>query len=453
MPSAAVVIPERRVQSVARRRGVAMLLTFDVVALAAAAAVIAWNPVGLAFACNLLVLLWVAEAYSLPLELNSWRYATRLLSRSALALLLPIPLWLATDVSGLLRLAVVTWVLLLVSRSISYAVIRRMRARPAWQENAIILGAGKVAQELTAALADHPEYGLQVIGALDEVEGTERLPVLGPPAMLGRLIRDQKVTRVLLAYGPFRDATVVDAVRTAARYGVDVEMVPRLYDAGSSPDRPEFEQVRGIPLYRLHRAAPHTRSWRAKRIFDVVVAGVMLVLTAPVLAALAIAVRVSSPGPILFRQVRIGQHGDPFALLKFRSMRVNDDSDSTWNVAADDRVTSIGRIMRRTSLDELPQLWNVLVGDMALVGPRPERPAFVEQFSQEVHGYDTRHRLPVGLTGLAQVHDARGDTPITERARLDNHYIEHWSLWRDIRIVIDTVRVVINDVVDAGKRR
>jgi exopolysaccharide biosynthesis polyprenyl glycosylphosphotransferase len=453
MPSAAVVIPERRVQSVARRRGVAMLLTFDVVALAAAAAVIAWNPAGLAFACNLLVLLWVAEAYSLPLELNSWRYATRLLSRSALALLLPLPLWLATDVSGLLRLAVVTWVLLLVSRSISYAVIRRMRARPAWQENAIILGAGKVAQELTAALADHPEYGLQVIGALDEVEGTERLPVLGPPAMLGRLIRDQKVTRVLLAYGPFRDATVVDAVRTAARHGVDVEMVPRLYDAGSSPDRPEFEQVRGIPLYRLHRAAPHTRSWRAKRVFDVVVAGVMLVLTAPVLAALAIAVRVSSPGPILFRQVRIGQHGDPFALLKFRSMRVNDDSDSTWNVAADDRVTSIGRIMRRTSLDELPQLWNVLIGDMALVGPRPERPAFVEQFSQEVDGYDTRHRLPVGLTGLAQVHDARGDTPITERARLDNHYIEHWSLWRDIRIVIDTVRVVINDVVDAGKRR
>ena len=453
MPSAAVVIPERRVQSVARRRGVAMLLTFDVVAMAAGAAAIEWNLAGLAFACNLLVLLWVAEAYSLPLELNSWRYATRLLSRSALALLLPLPLWLATDVSGLLRLAVVTWVLLLVSRSISYAVIRRMRARPAWQENAIILGAGKVAQELTAALADHPEYGLQVIGALDEVEGTERLPVLGPPAMLGRLIRDQKVTRVLLAYGPFRDATVVDAVRTAARHGVDVEMVPRLYDAGSSPDRPEFEQVRGIPLYRLHRAAPHTRSWRAKRVFDVVVAGVMLVLTAPVLAALAIAVRVSSPGPILFRQVRIGQHGDPFALLKFRSMRVNDDSDSTWNVAADDRVTSIGRIMRRTSLDELPQLWNVLVGDMALVGPRPERPAFVEQFSQEVHGYDTRHRLPVGLTGLAQVHDARGDTPITERARLDNHYIEHWSLWRDIRIVIDTVRVVINDVVDAGKRR
>jgi exopolysaccharide biosynthesis polyprenyl glycosylphosphotransferase len=271
--------------------------------------------------------------------------------------------------------------------------------------------------------------------------------------MLGRLIRDEHVTRVLLAYGPFRDATIVDAIRTAARYGVDVEMVPRLYDAGSSPDRPEFENIRGIPLYRLHRAAPHTRSWRAKRLFDIAGSTTMLVLTAPVLFGLALAVRLSSPGPVLFRQVRIGQHGNPFELLKFRSMRANADGDDKWNVADDDRVTAIGKIMRRTSLDELPQLWNVLRGDMALVGPRPERPTFVEQFSDEVEGYRTRHRLPVGLTGLAQVHDARGDTPITERARLDNHYIEHWSLWRDVRIVIDTIRVVVNDVLDARKRR
>ena len=452
-PSTPVVIPERRIRSVARRRAVTVLLTFDLVALAAAGAVVGWSPTGLAFGCNLLALLWVAEAYSLPLELNSWRYATRLLSRSALALLLPLPLWLSNDVGGLLRLAIVTWVLLLAARGISYAIVRRWRTRAGWRENAVIVGAGTVAQRLAAALADHPEYGLRVIGALDEVRGTDDLPVLGPPQLLGRLIRDQQVTRVLLAYGPFRDATVVDAIRTAARYGVDVEMVPRLYDAGSSPDRPEFEQIRGIPLYRLHRAAPHTRSWRAKRMFDIAVSAVLLALTAPVLLALALAVRLSSPGPVLFRQIRIGQHGQPFELFKFRSMRVNSDSDETWNVAADDRVTAIGKLMRRTSLDELPQLWNVLRGDMALVGPRPERPTFVAQFSEEVEGYETRHRLPVGLTGLAQVHDARGDTPITERARLDNHYIEHWSLWRDVRIVIDTVRVVVNDVVDAGKRR
>jgi lipopolysaccharide/colanic/teichoic acid biosynthesis glycosyltransferase len=179
----------------------------------------------------------------------------------------------------------------------------------------------------------------------------------------------------------------------------------------------------------------------------------MLVPAAPVMLVLAIAVRLSSPGPILFRQLRTGQHGRPFELLKFRSMHVNSDGDETWNVADDDRVTTIGRVIRRTSLDELPQLWNVLRGDMAMVGPRPERPTFVEQFSEQVTGYETRHRLPVGLTGLAQVHDARGDTPIAERVRLDNHYIEHWSLWRDVGIIFDTVRVVANDLISTDKRR
>jgi exopolysaccharide biosynthesis polyprenyl glycosylphosphotransferase len=450
---APLVIPERRIRSVARRREATLLLAFDALALTVSWLAMGTHRIGLAFALNVVVLLWVADAYSLPLQLNSWRHATRLLSRIAIALLLPIPLWLFDDTGGLLVLAVVAWPVLLAGRSLSYAVLRRLRVRAGWLEDAVILGAGTVAQRLAVALNEHPEYGLRVLGALDEVEGTADLPVIGRPEALGHMIRERRVTRVLLAYGPFRDATVVDAVRTAARHGVDVEIVPRLYDAGSSPDRPEFEHVRGIPLYRLHRAAPHTRSWHAKRAFDIAVSLVVLVPAAPVLLALAVGVRLSSPGPILFRQVRIGQHGRPFELLKFRSMRVNTDSDSTWNVAADDRVTTIGKIMRRTSLDELPQLWNVLRGDMALVGPRPERPTFVAQFNAEVEGYEARHRLPVGLTGLAQVHDARGDTPIIERARLDNQYIEHWSLWRDVRIMLDTVRVLVADVIDAGKRR
>jgi exopolysaccharide biosynthesis polyprenyl glycosylphosphotransferase len=451
--TAAVVIPEGRVHSPTRRRAGAVLLGFDLLALTAAGLVLGRSVLGAAFAVNLIVLLWVSDAYSLPLQLSASRYATRLLSRAALALLLPIPLWLFGSADTLLGLAVVSWMGLLVARGVSYSLIQRLRVRAGWTDCAVILGAGGVAQTLATALREHPEYGLDVLGALDEVPGTDELRVLGPPDMLGRLIRDQHVTRVLLAYGPFRDATVVETVRTAARYGVDVEMVPRLYDAGSSPDRPEFEHVRGIPLYRLHRAAPHTRSWRAKRVFDIVTSAGLLMLAAPVLAILAIAVRLSGPGPILFRQIRVGQHGDPFELLKFRSMQVNSDSDQTWNVAADDRVTSIGKIMRRTSLDELPQLWNVLRGDMAMVGPRPERPLFVEQFSEQVEGYQARHRLPIGLTGLAQVHDARGDTPIAERARLDNQYIEHWSLWRDVRIMFDTVLVIVKDLIDAGKRR
>jgi exopolysaccharide biosynthesis polyprenyl glycosylphosphotransferase len=186
-----------------------------------------------------------------------------------------------------------------------------------------------------------------------------------------------------------------------------------------------------------------------KRGLDVLVAGVGLLAAAPVLAVAAVAVHVSSPGPILFRQMRVGRGGRAFALLKFRSMRMNDDSDTAWSVADDDRVTPVGRFLRRTSLDELPQLLNILSGDMSLVGPRPERPHFVEQFVETIPGYRDRLRVPVGLTGWAQVHGLRGDTSIADRVRFDNAYIENWSLWLDIVILARTIR----EALMGGERR
>ncbi len=157
----------------------------------------------------------------------------------------------------------------------------------------------------------------------------------------------------------------------------------------------------------------------------------------------ALAVKFSSPGSILFRQRRVGQDGHEFELLKFRTLRHNDESDTQWSVIGDTRLTAIGRFLRRTSLDELPQLWNVLRGDMSLIGPRPERPFFVARFSADIDGYKHRHRLPVGLTGWAQVHGLRGDTSIEARTRFDNHYIEHWSIWRDLVILGRTAAEVV----------
>jgi lipopolysaccharide/colanic/teichoic acid biosynthesis glycosyltransferase len=149
-------------------------------------------------------------------------------------------------------------------------------------------------------------------------------------------------------------------------------------------------------------------------------------------------VRCSSPGPIFLRQRRIGQGGHEFELLKFRSMAVNEDGDTAWT-ASDAGMTPVGRILRRTSIDELPQMFNVLRGDMSVVGPRPERPHFARQFMAEVRRYNDRHRVPVGITGWAQIHGLRGDTPIPDRVRFDNYYIEHWSLWRDVVIVAQTI--------------
>jgi lipopolysaccharide/colanic/teichoic acid biosynthesis glycosyltransferase len=179
---------------------------------------------------------------------------------------------------------------------------------------------------------------------------------------------------------------------------------------------------------------------RGKRALDIALAGAALLALAPVLAACALAVRLADGPGVLFRQERIGLGGRPFTLLKFRTLRPRDENESAtrWNIADDHRMSPAGRLLRRTSLDELPQLWNVLRGDMSLVGPRPERPHFVRQFSAEHEGYADRHRMPAGITGLAQVHGLRGDTSIADRARFDNHYIDSWSLWQDVAIILRT---------------
>lgn len=198
----------------------------------------------------------------------------------------------------------------------------------------------------------------------------------------------------------------------------------------------------------MRRPLRHSAWWSVKRAVDLVGASVALVLAAPLIVVLAAAVRLSSPGPVLLRQARIGLDGIPFDLLKFRSMRVHGEGDTLWSVEADDpRVTRLGRFMRRTALDELPQLVNVVKGDMSLVGPRPERPLFAEQFAESVPGYTGRHGVRGGLTGWAQIHGWRGDTSIAERTTMDLDYIARWSLWRDLLIMARTVPVLMRDAV------
>jgi lipopolysaccharide/colanic/teichoic acid biosynthesis glycosyltransferase len=199
-----------------------------------------------------------------------------------------------------------------------------------------------------------------------------------------------------------------------------------------------------MPLVRLRRAPFRTGAWTAKRVNDIAISALVLVLLAPVLLMCAVLSRWET-GSVLFRQTRIGLAGEPFTLLKFCSLRpaVESEALTNWNIGEDARVGRFGRFLRRTSLDELPQLWNVLRGDMSLVGPRPERPYFVDEFTRQFPWYMARHRVPVGLTGWAQVHGLRGDTSIADRSRFDNFYIENWSMWGDIKILIRTATQVL----------
>ena len=338
----------------------------------------------------------------------------------------------------LLRSALVATVAVLIARAIVYAVVRGLRTRRVLGDPTLVVGAGPVGAEVARVLGDHPEYGSHPVGFLDDVDDEDDLllPVLGPVSSLEAVVHSHGVRRVMVAFGPTTDAEMVGVVRACDRAAVEIHVLPRFFELGADTT----EEVWGLPFVRVGQSLCHPAARGAKRAFDVVVASLSLLVAAPVMVAVAVLVRLSSPGPILFRQARVGQHGRLVEVLKFRSMEVNDEADTQWSVATDARVTAVGAFLRRSSLDELPQLFNVLRGEMSLVGPRPERPFYVERFSEEVAGYRHRHRVPVGMTGWSQVNGLRGDTSIEERARLDNHYIENWSPWRDMVTLARTVR-------------
>jgi exopolysaccharide biosynthesis polyprenyl glycosylphosphotransferase len=343
----------------------------------------------------------------------------------------------------LLGALVAAMAMFVAGRVVAYAAVRFLRRRRWLVEPVVILGAGVIGRRLAANLLQRREFGLTPVGFLDQPT-TARLPVplLGDVERLPEVLAESGVSRVIVAYGLRSESELVGSLRYLPVGLVDVHIVPRFFELGMHPKGIDVDNVWGIPLSRWQSSSRRTASLVMKRALDVIVATVGLICAGPLLLALAIGVKLTSHGPAFFRQRRVGRNGRPIDVLKLRTMTQNDDSDTTWSVAADDRTTRLGRFLRRSSLDELPQLWNVLRGDMSLVGPRPERPLFVELFSSRIPGYEDRHRFPVGLTGWAQIHGLRGDSSIEDRACFDNQYIENWSLWTDLVILVRTALAV-----------
>ena len=273
----------------------------------------------------------------------------------------------------------------LLGRALAYAVARHLRRTGVVAHRTLIVGATEHGRRLGEVLADRPEYGLRPVGFVveDHVAPDDlSLPVVGHLADLLRTIEEQHAAVAVLAYERMSDTDLVPLVRSCHRLSCELFLIPHFAELHSVNE--DTELVWGVPMVRLRRAAHRTLSWRFKRVMDAGVAGLAIALLAPVLAALALAVRLEGGPGVIFRQVRVGIDGREFSLLKFRSMRPVDEDESAtqWNIARDDRVGPVGRFIRTTSLDELPQLVNILRGDMSLVGPRPERPHFVEQFSR-----------------------------------------------------------------------
>ncbi len=330
----------------------------------------------------------------------------------------------------------------------------------------LIVGAGLVGAQVARRLEDHPEYGLCPVGFLDddprplaEVGGRD-VPVLGTAEDIDEVAGRTGVRNLIVAFSSVADARVSRLIQHCQERGIEVSVVPRMFDTINN--RVGYDTVGGLPLLSFTTVNPKGVQFALKHAFDRVFAALLLLVLSPVLVCTALAVRLTSEGPILFRQRRVGRDGTLFDLYKFRSMRVEhakleltgDDEraldfmlggdTAPGGVEGTDRRTSIGRFLRRTSLDELPQLFNVLRGEMSVIGPRPERPEFVELFRQDVARYGDRHRVKSGITGWAQVHGLRGQTSLAERVEWDNYYIAHWSLALDVKILALTFGALLH---------
>jgi putative colanic acid biosynthesis UDP-glucose lipid carrier transferase len=323
-------------------------------------------------------------------------------------------------------------------------ILRSLRVRGYNVRHICIVGAGELGREVARRLRRAPWSGLQLHGFYDDTPGLENtrvddVPVLGSIDRLRSELDRGELDQVWIAL-PLRDEQRIrNLVTDLTEYPVQVRYVPDIF--GFQLLRHSFSEVAGMPVIGLTDTPMQGVQRVSKAIEDYAGGGIVLLLLSPLLLAIALAIRLTSAGPVLYRQQRVTWNGKHFTMLKFRSMHTGAEQHSgpVWSKVGDPRTTYIGALLRRFSLDELPQLLNVLRGEMSLVGPRPERPEFVARFRQQIPGYMQKHMVKAGITGWAQVNDLRGSSDLAKRIQYDLYYIENWSFWFDLRILALTV--------------
>ena len=329
------------------------------------------------------------------------------------------------------------------SRLVLRKTLRSMRKRGYNMKHVLLVGYSRAAEQYIDRLQWNPQWGYSIYGVLDDTVpgGTlyKGVKVLGEVNLLYDLLPQNRMDEIVITLDLKDYDRLEEIVNACEKFGVHTKFVPD-YDK-VIPTRPYTEDLMGMPVINI-RYVPlaSTGNMVIKRLMDICGSLLGIIISSPVLLIAALLVKISSPGPIIFKQERVGLHNKPFYMYKFRSMKLQSEESEkkAWTVKDDPRVTGIGKFLRRTSLDELPQLFNILKGDMSLVGPRPERPLFVEKFMEEIPRYMVKHQVRPGLTGWAQVNGLRGDTSIRKRIDYDIYYIENWSISFDLKIIFLT---------------
>ena len=331
----------------------------------------------------------------------------------------------------------------IVLRFLIWSVVRKMRREGRFARNLLLVGYSRAAEEYIDRVLMNPQWGLNIRGILDDrIEaGTEYkgIRVLGRIDNLMIILPENHLDEIAITLGLSEYYRLENIVALCEKSGVHTKFIPDYNNI--IPTKPYTEDILGLPVINI-RYVPLSNAFPAmvKRLMDIFGSLVAIVIFSPVMLVFSILIKVTSPGPLIYRQERVGLRNRPFLMYKFRSMVVQDDQKEKkkWTTRNDPRVTGIGRFMRKTSIDELPQLFNVLKGDMSLVGPRPERPYFVEKFQEEIPRYMIKHQVRPGMTGWAQVNGYRGDTSIRKRIDHDLYYIENWTLGLDLKILFLT---------------
>ena len=336
-------------------------------------------------------------------------------------------------------------IILLEAERISIRIfLRSLRTNGYNQKHVLLIGYSRAAEGFIDRVSVNPEWGYHVQGILDDHRPAgfayKKVQVLGPTNHLEDFLASNTLDEIAITLSIKEYSNLEQIVAACEKSGVHTKFIPDYNNI--IPTIPYMEDLQGLPVIHI-RHVPLTGVFNAtmKRIVDLAGALFGLIVFSPLMLVTALLIKITSPGPVLFSQERIGLHNRPFKMYKFRSMEVQDPGRerSQWTTPHDPRVTPVGRFIRKTSIDEMPQFFNVLIGDMSLVGPRPERPLFVEKFKEEIPRYMIKHQVRPGLTGWAQVNGYRGDTSITKRIEHDLYYIENWSLGFDFKIMILTV--------------
>lgn len=343
----------------------------------------------------------------------------------------------------LLIFAVANSFFMVLSRSVIHRILRSFRKKGYNLKHMILVGYSRAGEEYIDRIMANPQWGYVICGILDDKvpRGTtyKGVKVLGEIDNLLIILPENRMDEIAITLSLADYDRLEQIVDWCEKSGVHTKFIP---DYNSLiPSRPYTEDILGLPVINI-RYVPltNTINWWLKRIIDFVGALVAIVVSSPIMIGAAIAIKCTSKGPVIFKQERIGLHNEPFQMYKFRSMvqQTDEEEKKGWTVKDDPRVTKVGAFLRKTSLDELPQLFNILKGDMSLVGPRPERPQFVEKFKEEIPRYMIKHQVRPGLTGWAQVNGYRGDTSIRKRVEYDIYYIENWTMGMDIKILFMT---------------